>query len=112
MGYKINYFGWNNEPGHDKVWGYVTIGEGTTAELYNFWGARGKKLAFKKHESDFYAVDELRRLASKKTAKGYREVPNNDIETLVPEFFEQFEIQLTLAKLFDNFRGKREEEEA
>ena len=110
MGYKINYFGWNNEPGHDKVWGYLTIGEGVTAELFNFWGARGKKLSFKKHETNYFSVDELRRLAQKKTGKGYREIPTGDIETVVEGFHEQLELQLTLAKLFENYRGKKDEE--
>jgi len=111
MSYEINYFGWNHTDGHDKVWGYVTIGDGVGAELYNFWGARGKKLSFKKYPSNYDSVIELKKLAQKKSDKGYREISVMKIETVVDGFIETFEKQLTLAKLFGNFRGKKEEEE-
>ena len=129
MSYDIKFFGHCNEEGHDKVWGYVLVGDD---QLYNFWGKRGKRFAFQKHEvaerpdtslmpsyrRDYYRNWEapqfalLRAKAAEKCRPGrksgqYDEVPVSTIETLVPGFFEEFEKQLTLAKLFDNFRGNR-----
>lgn len=107
MGYAINFFGWNNTDNHDKVWGYVTIGEGSSAELYNFWGKRGKRLAFKKYPTGYASAQELRKLAEKKEDKGYRPYPVASIENVCEGFIEQFEKELTLAKLFNNFRGRQ-----
>ena len=111
MAYKIEFFGWCNEHGHDKIWGFVTIGDD---QLYSFWGKRGAKLAFKKFNTRWIDAYDLHDQAEKKCrvrkTGSYHEVPVTSIERLVPNFFEQFENQLTLAKLFDNFRGTREEE--
>ncbi len=110
--YTVNFFGWCSEDGHDKVWGYVTIGSDPLnrhTELYNFWGKRGKRLAFQKHEG-VWGSDELQKRADQKTRSGrssgaYMRVPVSSIESVVPGFFEELEKQLTLAKLFENFRG-------
>ncbi len=110
--YTLNFFGWCSEDGHDKVWGYVTIGSDPLnrhTELYNFWGKRGKRLAFQKHEG-VWGSDELQKRADQKTRSGrssgaYMRVPVSSIESVVPGFFEELEKQLTLAKLFENFRG-------
>lgn len=115
--YTLNFFGWCSEDGHDKVWGYVTIGSDPLnrhTELYNFWGKRGKRLAFQKHEG-VWGSDELQKRADQKTRSGrssgaYRRVPVADVENVVPGFFNELEKQLTLAKLFDNFRGRVEED--
>lgn len=112
--YRINFFGWCSEEGHDKVWGYVTVGDPGSGELYNFWGKRGKRLAFQKHEG-VWGSDELQKRADQKTRSGrssgaYRRVPVSDVENVVPGFFNELEKQLTLAKLFDNFRGRVEED--
>lgn len=115
--YTLNFFGWCSEDGHDKVWGYVTIGSDPLnrhTELYNFWGKRGKRLAFQKHEG-VWGSDELQKRADQKTRSGrssgaYRRVPVSDVENVVPGFFNELEKQLTLAKLFDNFRGRVEED--
>jgi predicted DNA-binding WGR domain protein len=106
MSYAINFFGWNNTEGHDKVWGYVTIGEGSTAELYNFWGKRGKRLAFKKFPTGYGSAFELSKLSKKKAEKGYQEYSVAEIDKVCEGFIDQFEKELTLAKLFDNFRGR------
>lgn len=114
--YTVNFFGWCTEGGHDKVWGYVTIGSDPLnrhTELYNFWGKRGKRLAFQKHEG-VWGSDELQKRADQKTRSGrssgsYQRVAVSNIENVVPGFFEELEKQLTLAKLFDNFRNKVEE---
>jgi hypothetical protein len=107
MAYDINFFGWCSQEGHDKVWGYVTVGDD---QLYNFWGKRGKRFAFQKHDARYSEATALQRKAQEKCRPGrasgaYTEVPVSQIEAIVPGFFEEFEKQLTLAKLFDNFRG-------
>lgn len=129
MAYEINFFGWCAQEGHDKVWGYVTVGDD---QLYNFWGKRGGRFNFQKHEiskkPDWWPVwrgsrqiwqapefDILRRKAEEKCKPGrkngaYVEISVNEIENVVPGFFNEFEKQLTLAKLFDNFRGSRLED--
>lgn len=115
--YTVNFFGWCSEEGHDKVWGYLTIGSDTHnrhTELYNFWGKRGKRLAFQKHEG-LWGSDELQKRADQKTRSGrssgsYQRVAPSNIESVVPGFFEELEKQLTLAKLFDNFRNKVDED--
>jgi hypothetical protein len=106
MGYKIKYFGWNNEAGHDKVWGYVLF---DGVKLYNFWGPRGKKLAFQEHEYDASRpfsgmARQLETRAAAKTRKGYRQIDSKDIETEIPGFKLEFEKQLTIAKMFERFR--------
>lgn len=105
--YTINFFGWNNEPGHDKVWGYITVGDGSGAKLYNFWGARGRKIAFKEYPPGWDSVHELRKLARKKAERGYREIPVDQIDAVVEGFRETFEKQFTVVKLFNKFRGRQ-----
>lgn len=103
--YRVNFFGWCSEDGHDKVWGYVTVGE----YLYNFWGKRGKRLAFQQHPEGGWGSDDLYTRSKNKVRSGrksgaYVEIVPSNIENVVPGFFEEFEKQLTLAKLFENFR--------
>lgn len=90
--YRINFFGWCSEEGHDKVWGYVTVGDPGSGELYNFWGKRGKRLAFQKHEGR-WGSDELQKRADQKVRHGrssgqYRQVAVVNIENVVPGFFD------------------------
>lgn len=105
--YTINFFGHNNEPGHDKVWGYITVGDGSSAKLYNFWGARGRKIAFKEYPQGWDSLNELRKLARKKEDRGYRSIPVSQIDIIVEGFSESFEKQFAITKLFNNFRGKQ-----
>jgi hypothetical protein len=111
MAYKIEFFGHCSEANHDKVWGYVSMGDN---QLYNFWGRRGKKFAFQKHELNYSTAHDLQRKANEKCSPrkngAYKEIPINNIEQLVPGFYAEFERQLTLAKLFDNFRHKVDED--
>lgn len=104
--YQINFFGWNNSPGHDKVWGYITVGEGPNAALYNFWGARGRKIAFKAFKPGWDSAHELKKLARKKQDGGYRPISEDQIESVIEGFTEAFEKQFAITKLFNNFRGK------
>lgn len=108
--WQIEFFGWYKDEASDKIWGYVSIGGDKT--LYNFWGRRGKKMTFKLYDKPKYSWQRgtLRRLAQSKLSKGYVEIEPDQVETVVPGFSSEFETQLFMAKLFDNFHGKKEEE--
>jgi len=115
--YQIEFFGWCREQAddgeiiHDKVWGWVSIGE--DSKLYNFWGARGGKYTFKRYDKpDRWSRDSLTALSRIKMAPSrksgtYRRIPADEVMQIVPNFSEEFEKQLALAKLFDNFHGER-----
>lgn len=106
--FTINFFGWCHEDGHDKVWGFVTTSGGT---LYNFWGARGKALTFKRYEGR-WGEQELLRKAEKKTqrrANGtYRAIPVGQIESVSPGFTDEFAPQLVKAIMFGKLHGERD----
>jgi hypothetical protein len=111
MAYTVNFFGWCTDQGHDKVWGYVTLGGG---ELYNFWGKRGAKFTFQEHPGSYRDSIMLQKRAAQKVrrrANGrYDEIDVTKIETVIPGFYDEFEKQLMMAKLFDNFFGKKPDE--
>jgi hypothetical protein len=113
--WKIEFFGFCDEPhnGHQKVWGYASVGESST--LYNFWGGLGKKFTFKRYEAPngYWERNVLEELVRKKTAPGrkngtYDRIDPKDISRLIPNFDAEFEHQLALAKLFDRFHGERQ----
>lgn len=113
--YDIKFFAWCNEGTSDKIWGFVEFKNAPEhkgpkswwnppepGSVYNFWGARGKSLSFKRH---FGAnqYDDLKKLARKKTHPSgdkapYKEIPLKDIESIYPGFAEAFEDQLLAAK--------------
>lgn len=118
--YTIKFFAWCNEGTSDKIWGFVEFKNASEdcrteyekrhpywyppepGSVYNFWGARGKCLKFKRHFGT-YQYDELKRLARKKTHPSgdkapYKEIAIKDIESIYPGFSEAFEDQLLAAK--------------
>lgn len=107
--FTINFFGWCHDGGHDKVWGFVTTSGGT---LYNFWGARGKSLTFKRYEGQ-WGERALLKKAANKTARGrssgtYREIPVDQIETVAPGFTDELAPQIVNAVLFGKLHGERD----
>jgi len=109
--YKIEFFGWCHTEGHDKVWGYVSIGY--DKHLYNFWGARGKRFSFKRYDNH-WGKNTLADLARDKMRPGrksgtYEKINPKDVMTIIPDFEEEFEKQLAMAKLLDNFHGEKPE---
>lgn len=105
--YTIEYMSWCNVNGHDKVWGYISLGQ--DSRLYNFWGRRGKKYVFKMYKGS-WSYDTLAKIAIIKERPGrkngtYQRLSRDikEIEKIVPNFEEELLSQLTLAKLFDNF---------
>jgi hypothetical protein len=110
--YKIELIGWCKDVsrGMDKIWGYVSLGD----TYYNFWGARGKKFTFKRYEGikkwDLEALSRDKLSPNRKNGT-YVRVPEDRVIRIIPDFESEFEKQLTLAKLFDNFHGERVKEE-
>lgn len=98
--YEINFFGWCHAGNSDKVWGYVT----TSDNLYNFWGKRGGTFAFQQQAATYRSSKSFENKARAKCRKGYKEIPVDQIDTIWPGFTKEFEHQLLVAKLSDNFR--------
>lgn len=90
--YEIRWLGWNNSPGHDKVWGYLVT---RTNKTYAFWGRRGKSLRFKLHSNE-YAASALSR---EKERKGYKFVKPADYDRLVKDFVQEVELYCMTAIL-------------
>lgn len=109
--YKIKFFAWCKEEGHDKVWGFVEFKSHETSSsgvgsLYCFWGKRGKTYQFKRHYGQT-GYHDLQGLARKKTHPSgdktpYRVVSADQIEGVCPGFTDELENQLLMAK----FSGK------
>ncbi len=122
--YTIKFFAWCKEGTSDKIWGYVEFHNAPElteqqkrdnasgfywrqtrpepGSMYNFWGRRGKNIAFKRHFGHSGATD-LEHLARKKLypsgdKAAYKRIPINDIESVAPGFKEEFENQLLAAK--------------
>lgn len=88
-GYTMQWVGWNTsfEKGvqHDKVWGWFTMKNGTP---WCFWGARGKKLRFKKHTS----LASVEKVMRQKENKQYDFVPPADYDNMVKDFLDDVEV--------------------
>jgi len=97
---QIEFVGWNNSKGHDKVWGYFYFGENQkflkeSTTVYVFWGARGKSLSIKQHETG----KKLYSLHWSKESKGYNQITSGRFLEIFPTFYQQIEDKLTFAIL-------------
>ena len=117
MAYKINFFGWCSDDGHDKIWGYVTFyDDHREEEVYNFWGRRNGKLSFKDlsdipfWERKEYCEKKYQEKCRIRRSGTYKKIPVDQIENVFTNFYDEFEKQLVFAKLFDSFRGKKEDQ--
>lgn len=84
------YIGWCNEVDrkgskHDKVWASFRIGK----DNYCCWGARGKSVNFKKHDSlwDLEKVEDTKR-------RKYDTVGKEKILDIWPDFYDSVEQRL------------------
>lgn len=88
-GYTMQWVGWNTsfEKGiqHDKVWGWFIMKNGAA---WCFWGARSKKLRFKKHPT----AESAKKIMRQKENKKYDFVPPADYDTMVKDFLDDVEI--------------------
>lgn len=88
---KINYkyIGWCSEDNSDKVWACIQLsGDRWYGKYLTVWGRRGKKLQSKIVESTNY---EIGKLVGSKDAKGYREIPEDKLHEVYPEFQQDLE---------------------
>lgn len=110
MSYELKRLLWNNDGSSDKIWGYVQAGN----NYFNFWGRRsvvdkdgltesGKRpsLQFKMHKNH----GALETLARKKNDKGYKAVPEERVDSIVPGFTEFFESALVEARMCGKVRS-------
>lgn len=83
------WIGWNRKDNHDKVWGVVYLDSNTSASDWTkrkvliFWGRRGSKLRTR-HDSLNY--HDLNQLISSKRHGGYVRIPQDNLDTIYPEF--------------------------
>ena len=87
---QYEFIGWNNEDGHDKVWGVIVLERDINKCVYDpshkivyFWGRRGKKLQTK---TCVESQREVNKLISSKTKKGYEKVNLDELNGVYPEF--------------------------
>lgn len=89
---KPDYFwiGWNNEAGHDKVWGIIKLsGDIWKGSYVSFWGRRGKKLQTKIHQDEYEWAMET--LFEKKEDKGYQQIDLTKLNEVYPDFEKDLE---------------------
>jgi hypothetical protein len=108
---KIDKFLWHHLDNHDKYWGWILL----DTTYYNFWGKRGaKKPTFKRYPGEVVGKNimmpsKLRTLYFEKLNKGYKDYTDPvKIERFFPNFLKNFEIQLTMAKLVDDFHAEKD----
>lgn len=84
------YIGWCSENNSDKVWVCIQLSPafGWHTKYLTVWGRRGKKLQSKIVESTNYEIGNLIR---SKDAKGYREIPEDKLHEVYPEFQQDLE---------------------
>jgi len=94
MNVTFEYIGWCNEKDskgdHDKVWAAFKMGN----SWYACWGARGKTVNFKKHDS----FNSLRRVIDSKRGK-YGEVSETKLLDIWPDFYDSVESRLVFCTL-------------
>lgn len=102
---QIVYASWCNTKGSDKIWGYFAVTDkpiqslGLEKPVFVFWGARGKSLQLKQHETGPNLWD----LKRSKQRKGYEQVSSNeDFLELCPNFYSEVDEKLTYAILAGN----------
>lgn len=100
----FKFIGWMNEDSHDKVWGIILFKkredwrgpfDPTYDECVVFWGRRGKKLQMQRKTDD----RDLARTLEKKIEKGYKQVEENKLYEVYPNFQEDLEMLTVMAAL-------------
>jgi len=89
MTINYKYIGWCSEDNSDKVWVCIQLnGDRWHGKFLTVWGRRGKQLQSKIVESNTY---EMGKLVGRKDAKGYREIPEDKLHEVYPEFQQDLE---------------------
>jgi predicted DNA-binding WGR domain protein len=83
------YIGWYNEDNSDKVWICIQLsGDRWYGKYLTVWGRRGKKLQSKVVDC---AAQDMSKLIQTKDDKGYREIPEDKLHEVYPEFEQDLE---------------------
>jgi len=94
--HSIKWLGFNSASNYNQIWGHVLMAD---ARVFSFWGKKGGRILFKKHNH----VHQLNWLAAQKESKGFKKIDPDHYELICPGFREEFEIWLTSAILADDF---------
>lgn len=105
---QINFdtFLWKQNSIHDKCWGWVVYNN----TYYNFWGKRNGAITFKRFTSITSNPPRILSLRKNKKIKdGYIDYSSSfdTIKDKFDDFLSNFEYQLTLVKLSDNFHNEK-----
>ena len=92
----IQFVGWNNEAGHDKIWGYFTVGDSST--VFVFYGGRLQSQTLKQHGFNH----KLASLRQSKICKGYKEISTDELRKIFPDCESQLDSKLLFAILSEN----------
>lgn len=77
---KLEWIGWCQEGGHDKIWAILALSDTSFATI---WGRRGKQLQSKTKDGGSW---ERKSLIRAKISKGYVQIPTADLDRVYPEF--------------------------
>jgi predicted DNA-binding WGR domain protein len=89
MTINYRYIGWCSTDKHDKVWVCIKLsGDRWYGKFLTVWGRRGKKLQSKVVDC---AAQDMSKLIQTKDDKGYREIPQDKLNEVYPEFEQDLE---------------------
>jgi predicted DNA-binding WGR domain protein len=89
MNINYRYIGWCSKDNSDKVWVCIQLsGDRWYGKYLTVWGRRGKQLQSNIVETTNHEMD---RLARSKDVKGYREIPEDKLHEVYPEFEQDLE---------------------
>jgi predicted DNA-binding WGR domain protein len=89
MNINYEYIGWYSEDNSDKVWVSIKLSGDTWYGKYlTVWGRRSKTLQSKVVDC---AAADMYKLIRTKDAKGYREIPQDRLNDVYPEFQQDLE---------------------
>lgn len=84
------WVGWCKQDNHDKVWMIIQIsGDKHSGKYATVWGRRGKRMQAKIHE--YMTAHARMRLIDSKKEKGYQHIPDQDLDSVYPEFKDDLE---------------------
>ena len=84
MNVNYKYIGWCSVDNSDKVWACIQLsGDRWHGKYLTVWGRRGKRLQSKIIDVSDRDIGNLIR---SKDAKGYREIPEDKLNEVYPEF--------------------------
>lgn len=105
--YDIKWVGRCTYEGSDKVWGWFVYNDPTANEItnrrpekaYTFWAATGKTPSFKKHP---FGEWEMNKLVHKKKDRKYEEISSQNLLSLWPTMYDDFDYKFIFNLLADN----------